>query len=75
MMIKRFAKNYGRRVVALFATHITSGSVLLDLGAEGGDLQIARKQFPHAIFWAVESYPPYADELTNLGINVCSLNI
>lgn len=70
--------NYGRHQVEKFFKEIsnTGYHTVLDVGAgHGDDLMIAKEFNPSSELHAVEIYPPYANELRELGITVHSLNI
>jgi SAM-dependent methyltransferase len=68
--------NYGRHHIAKFLTREKSSSKILDLGAgHGKDLMTARRILPEAQLLAVESWPPYIEELKSLGVSVFGLNI
>lgn len=68
--------NYGRHLIKKFITHSASHEKVLDLGAgHGHDLLIAKNIQPHAQLYALESYPPYVQELQSKGIEVFSANI
>ena len=70
--------NYGRHLIKRFIASSTGspGSTVLDLGAGRGiDLASARQCFPNASLLAVESWPPYIDELSTQGIKVFQINL
>jgi len=75
-LTKWFDENYGRRLIRRFFNQIPSAEVVLDLGAgHGDDLMIAKSRFQNSKCWAVESYPPFVEELKANQIEVTSLNI
>jgi SAM-dependent methyltransferase len=68
--------NYGRHHIRQFLLGAKSTSKILDLGAgHGTDLITARRVLPEAQLIAVESWPPYIEELRSLGVSVFALNI
>ena len=77
--------NYGRHQIARFLQNNRSVWVLitakptsrvLDRGAgHGTDLTTARRVLPESQLIAVESWPPYVEELKSLGVSVFALNI
>ena len=61
--------NYGRHQIARFLITAKPTSRVLDLGAgHGTDLTTARKILPESQLIAVESWPPYVEELKSLGV-------
>jgi Methionine biosynthesis protein MetW len=75
MMIDR-SLNYGRHQIARFLITAKPTSRVLDLGAgHGTDLTTARRVLPESQLIAVESWPPYVEELKSLGVSVFALNI
>lgn len=68
--------NYGRHHIRRFLTHVNPCLKVLDIGAgHGNDLLIAREAHPSAQLYALESYPPYVEELRGKGIEVHAVNI
>lgn len=68
--------NYGRHLIKKYLEKSTPFSTVLDLGAGPGiDLRAAALVSPQAKLHAVEVFPPYATELTKMGISVHDLNI
>lgn len=68
--------NYGRHHIENFLQASAPYQVVLDLGAgHGDDLLLAQKFDPEVDLHALESYPPYIEELQQKGINVFSANI
>jgi len=60
--------NYGRHHIASFLKDVGSANRILDIGAgHGTDLGLAHKVFPEAELLAIESYPPYVEELSRGG--------
>jgi hypothetical protein len=74
--------NYGRHQIARFVQNNRSIWVLitakptsrvLDLGAgHGTDLTTARRVLPESQLIAVESWPPYVEELKSLSVGICA---
>ena len=74
--------NYGRHQIARFLQNNRSVWVLitakptsrvLDLGAgHGTDLTTARRVLPESQLIAVESWPPYVEELKSLSVGICA---
>ena len=68
--------NYGRHHIRNFLQTAAPYQTVLDLGAGHGDDLLLAKQFDsNANLHALESYPPYVEELQNKGIEVFSANI
>ena len=68
--------NYGRHHIKSFLATATPYHTVLDLGAGHGDDLLFSKTFaPDATLHAMESHPPYVEELQSKGINVFSANI
>ncbi|MEM6843531.1 MAG: class I SAM-dependent methyltransferase [Bacteroidota bacterium] len=68
--------NYGRHHIRKFLEMSAPYQIVLDLGAgHGDDLQLAQKFDNNVKLHALESYPPYVEELQNKGISVFSANI
>ena len=67
--------NYGRHLISRFVSD-TAPNRVLDIGAGRGiDLLSAKEAFPEAQLFAVESWRPYADELSEKGISVFAINL
>lgn len=71
-----FSENYGRNLIKKYLNKVKNCNTVLDLDAGGGDdLMLCKEKFPRAKLYAVESFPPYAKKLSDMGINVFPLNI
>jgi SAM-dependent methyltransferase len=68
--------NYGRHHIENFLGIIKPFSIVVDLGAgQGDDLALAKSVNPNAQLHALETYPPYIENLRNKGITVFSANL
>jgi len=68
--------NYGRRYIEKFLHRSKPFSRVMDVGAgHGDDLGVAHRLSGDAELFAMESWPPYVEELRQMGISVYPLNI
>ncbi len=68
--------NYGRHHIKNFLQFSSPYQTVLDLGAgHGDDLLLAKEFYREVQLHAMESYPPYVEELRKKGIEVFSANI
>lgn len=68
--------NYGRHHIANFTKNLPAGAIAVDLGAgHGDDLLITKSNNPNILLHAIETYPPYQQELKSNNIIVHSCNL
>lgn len=67
--------NYGRHLIQKYLVQNLPYGRVLDIGAgHGDDLLFVKQISPDTELFAIESYPPYIEELKNKGATVYSYN-